>query len=364
MQTSARGRRRSAAPVVAALVAAVLQGCTCSATPPLRDRGGDATHPTGDTATAPGPTGATGDTAGEPLAWVSIDAGFIDSCGVLTDGRVVCWGNDEYVALAPTGSSYVEVSLGTHGGCARTFDGAVECWCGDVTDASRVCDQQPRDAGYVEVQDGTWWACAQDAEGRLHCWGGVPRPGAPPSDPVLHWSIDEGVGCAVLADGTLSCWGHTVNWEGWSDTAAEPVTGPPPELKYTQVAVGRTHACALDTEGEAHCWGVTGLGVPYPAAPPGPFASITAWNQITCGLRPDATAECWYDFPQLWDVDDEPPEANGGPKWEPPPGERWATIGLGEWAACGLTVAGEARCWMEQMEYEGVVSELPALSDL
>jgi hypothetical protein len=81
--------------------------------------------------------------------------------------------------------------------------------------------------------------------------------------------------------------------------------------------------------------------------------SVTAYSQVTCAFRADATAECWYDLPQL--------NAEG---WGPPPGKRWAQIGLGEWDGCGLTVEGEAHCWTESSDTRGEVSELPSLSDL
>lgn len=312
-------------------------------------------------------TAATGDTADPPPAWVLLDMGYITSCGVLDDGRLICWGYDEWVAAAPTEGFFDSVSVGADGGCALTRDGGVSCWC-VYADQERACEEQPLDGGYVEVQSGAYWACAERADGTLRCWGAEPSPGQPPAEPVLDWSIEENVGCAVLLDGSISCWGDTElwtrDWDTAADTAAEPISGPPEEFKYTQVAVGRTHACGLDTAGEVHCWGQTAFQIPYPDPPPGPYASITAYNQTTCGLRPDSTAECWYDFPQLWDVDDAPFEADGGPKWEPPPGERWASIGLGEWDACGLTVDGKAHCWMVKMDTAGEVTELPAPSEL
>lgn len=80
--------------------------------------------------------------------------------------------------------------------------------------------------------------------------------------------------------------------------------------------------------------------------------------------RADRTAECWFDFPQLNDLDDPPPYADGGPSWAPPAGVRWAQLGLGEWDACGVDVDGQAYCWMEQTDGSGEVLELPDLADL
>jgi hypothetical protein len=161
--------------------------------------------------------------------------------------------------------------------------------------------------------------------------------------------------------GAVTCWGRT---ELFADRNPGGITEPPSDRKYVGVAVGRASGCALDTTGEVACWGRTAQLTPYPQGPPGPFVAIDAFNQITCATRADATVACWYDFPQLWDVDDEPPDADGGPPWEPPRGHRWAQLGLGEWDACGVTLDGEGLCWMPQSDTAGEVSGLPALADL
>jgi hypothetical protein len=283
-----------------------------------------------------------------------LSTGYLDSCGILNDGRLVCWGDDDWVAEAPDSDDFVALSNGTSARCALTADGHVECWCA-YDNVQHICRRQPSNGGYVEVQSGEGWACAERPDHTLRCWGAVPRGGEPPTGAVADWSIELNVGCWLSDSGEVTCWGVTRNWGGLLDyTETEPLTAPPEGVKLVQVAVGRNHVCGLDTEGEIHCWGVTAWqDTPYPPAPPGPFVSITAWNQVTCAVRADATAECWYDFPQL--------NAEG---WGPPPGKRWAQIGLGEWDACGLTVEGDAHCWTESSDTEGEVSELPSLDDL
>ncbi|MEQ1508484.1 MAG: RCC1 domain-containing protein [Myxococcota bacterium] len=308
---------------------------------------------------ASGDTSATGDTGPRPLAWTAIDAGYLSSCGLLTDGRLVCWGDDDEVAAAPAGP-VAQVSVGLWGGCWLDPAGVASCWCANPTLSTHApCDEAPEVGGLVRVEHAVAFACAERADATLACWGR--RPGPAPDVPVLDWSIEENLGCAVVAPGDVVCWGQT---SVWALADPDPALAPPAGLVYTQVAVGRDHACALDQDGEIHCWGSTAVQTAFPQAPPGPFVEVLAYNQVACGIRPDRTAVCWYDFPQLWDVDDVPPEADGGPSWEPPPGERWASIGLGEWDACGLTVEGEARCWMPQGDSAGEVLELPSLDDL
>jgi hypothetical protein len=116
--------------------------------------------------------------------------------------------------------------------------------------------------------------------------------------------------------------------------------------------VGRDHACALDTEGEAHCWGSTQVYTPFPAAPPGPWASIFAQNAFACGLRADGTADCWYDLGDLVDPG----------QWAVPD-EKWAQIGLGEWSACGVTLDGRGICFPSDFDHAGE-QDIPDLADL
>lgn len=78
-----------------------------------------------------------------------------------------------------------------------------------------------------------------------------------------------------------------------------------------------------------------------------------AWHQA--GLRDaDGTGECWHDYAFIEGVDDG--------MWQVP-GEQWQMIGLGEWSACGLTLAGRAVCFPEPFEHAGE-QHPPWLEDL
>ncbi len=284
----------------------------------------------------------------EPLAWVATDAGFVMSCGLLNDERVVCWGDPAYVDAAPA-EPFLQMSFAALEGCGLRDDGTVGCWCGDSQgDENGSCEEVSPEAGFIEVQNGSYWACAERADHTLACWGDKARVSRAPAVPVLDWSIEINTGCAIVDDGSVTCWGATQNF---NRTAPDAAIAPPADLTYVQVAVGRNHACALDTAGEVHCWGATQIeGVVFPQASPGPWASITAWNAFTCGIRADGTAECWHDMPgvsEVWIV----------------PDEKWAMIGLGEWDACGVTLDGRGVCFPEVSNSAGE-QDIPDLADL
>ena len=282
-----------------------------------------------------------------PLAWVTVDMGTDIACGLLNDGRTVCWGHPDFLDLAPPSAS-VQIAVGALEVCGLDDLGMVGCTCGNTQgDHNNTCEDVPVKAGHLELRSAAFWACAERADHTLACWGEGDQATNAPTVPVSDWSIEENIGCAILEDGTVTCWGTTENFNRWAPDAA---IAPPADITYVEVAVGRNHACALDIDGEVHCWGSTQVQTAFPQATPGPWASITAWNAFTCGLRADGSAECWHDMPgvsEVWIV----------------PDEKWSSLGLGEWDACGVTLDGRGLCFPEVSNGSGE-QDIPDLADL
>lgn len=286
--------------------------------------------------------------APEPgLTWSMVDAGGVQSCGIVSDGRLVCWGDpacDPAYEDLPAGP-FSSVSVGNQGGCVLDARGDLGCWCCGWGD-TRICERA--DAlpvgpfTRVERRDG--WGCAQDAQGELTCFGGgdFEQVGPVPSGPVLDYAMDINYACAVRSDGTLSCWGMFLLWQ-------EHGARPPADVKFSRISVGREHACGLDVDGRLHCWGADWVGDPFPDPPVGTFASVVTEHQITCALDDRGAASCWWGWSFL----------DG--QWIVPDAE-WRAIGLGEWDACGATIEGGALCWGG--DSAGEVDGLPSLDDL
>lgn len=284
----------------------------------------------------------------DTLAWVTVDAGYHTSCGLLDDQRLVCWGDPDLVEQMPDGP-FVSYSNGTDDACALREDGSVSCFCTGWYPGS--CDELPDRDDLVEVVSADGYACALDEAQMLLCWGGAEIEAGVPNKAVLDFSAEEQGVCVVFETHQVYCWGNmTEVWAAEAENDPPVLQGPPPELDYIQVSVGRSHVCALDTAGEAHCWGDTGFREPFPQPGPGPYTELFSWNQITCGLRPSGEAECWYDMPGMLD------------EWFIPD-ERWAQLGLGEWDACGITLDGRALCFPEPYDSVGE-QDVPDLADL
>jgi hypothetical protein len=143
------------------MLPALLLACR-EAPPPHGDDGG--THTSAVTRF----TAETGDSAetAEPLRWSMISMGYVHACGLLNDGRVVCWGNED--TTVPPPGPFVAISVHEWYGCGLRPDRSVTCWpAGEhgypwgevVTDA-------PTRRGLVEVKVVEDAACAEDDQRR------------------------------------------------------------------------------------------------------------------------------------------------------------------------------------------------------
>lgn len=234
--------------------------------------------------------------AGSPL---DMAVGLNNTCVVLADRRVACWGSNTGGVLGttlPNSASYsasqfiiagvtdaANVSIGRDHACAVTKAGSVYCWgsnasgqLGDGTTTSRNnAVVVPGLTNVAEVAAGSSFTCARTAKGEVYCWGygsnGVIGDGSTSnrSTPFLVWSIydvtniDAGgsFACAAIADGTVRCWGMN-NYgqlgDGTTTNRSTPVI--PPIGGVLRVSAGDTHACALTSDNQTYCWGDNASG--------------------------------------------------------------------------------------------------------
>ena len=106
----------------------------------------------------------------------------------------------------------------------------------------------------------------------------------------------------------------------------------PPDVVFTQVTAGKTHACGLRENGAIACWGNNNEDKATP--PQGSFSQISAGLNFTCGLRQDATIACWGD--------------NSAGKATPPQGS-FTEISAGNNHACAIPLPQDSPpallCW-------------------
>jgi hypothetical protein len=187
---------------------------------------------------------------------VEVAAGENFSCGIAAaDGTGICWGNNDYSQGAiPDGLSHIDV--GQWHGCGIEAGGAlkVECW----GLGNWGTTQAPKDGGYVEVSVGWAHSCARKDDGTILCWGGdggnkdSMNLTEVPTGTYKRVAAGAFATCAIDSFDELVCWGN----------ANDGVTTNPPDGAYAEVAVGGDRsnnnsqtACAIKTTGKMVCWG-------------------------------------------------------------------------------------------------------------
>lgn len=276
---------------------------------------------------------------------VSLSTGL--GCAISEDGSLACWlGADAVPGTAYSGAEvrheltaswldvpqgrFVDVSAATL--CAVRADGRLVCWGED--DYNRVDLPEGR---FVELVEGR--LCALAADGRLSCWGdylanyGRSRM---PRGRFVDISAAGPVQCAVRVEGPLVCWQH----EHTSQYGAHRVLELVGERagSFTEVVMGREHVCALTEAGSLECWGRNDDGLAQ--SRPGPFAQVAASQSEYCALDPAGRASCWG-----YRVD-----SDDTGEWDTPDGV-FTQVSVRVGLACGVRADATVQCWGDVWEH-------------
>ncbi len=285
-----------------------------------------------------GATCSVGSCARPSVAMIS--AGAYDSCAVLSDGTLQCWGygNATYssVPVTVTGAANVSrVALGYGNSGVVLENGKVECWglnrYGQLGNGTTTDSQLPVTvAGITNATDlavagdpnGDGFACAVLRTGTVECWGHNDRgqlgSGGVDSSPtpVTVSGITDAVGitagyyhvCALLRGGTIQCWGNNGSGELGSVSCTDPFSFVPVAVSGINnavgVAAGYNYTCALLNDGTARCWGnndndrlgdgTTNYSVaPVTVAGVSDAIAMTANLYHTCVLLRSGAIQCW-----------------------------------------------------------------------
>jgi alpha-tubulin suppressor-like RCC1 family protein len=332
-----------------------------------------------------------------PTRMVKLTAGDDHSCARSSDGSIQCWGSNFAGELglgdsqdrgdAPgemgdalpaidlgKGKKTVAITAGYLESCALIDDGSVKCWgsnqggalgLGDTQDRGDKPDQMSDnlptvDLGEgmraVDIDSGNGQTCALLALGRVKCWGkcvlsplglgDVLDHGDAPNEmgdnlPFIDLGKDKtAVGiatgdyhiCALLQGGAVKCWGNGgelglgddrlrgIKSDEMGDNL--PAVDLGKDMKAAAITAGSSHTCALLDDGRVKCWGFNlfgqlGLGdTLYRGGEPNQMgdnlpavdlgkgmkaAAITAGSYHTCALLQGGSVKCWgiNNFGQL-----------------------------------------------------------------
>lgn len=273
------------------------------------------------------------------IAFADISAGESHTCGVATDGRGYCWGQNGVGALGtgegldathdvPTevagGLRFTQIAAGAGFSCGVSTAGDAYCWGDNQFANLGVGDRDPRTtptlvtgglsfSSIVTSGGGTpsnWFACGLTAAGAAYCWG----------------ANDGG----ELGTGSVSL------------LSAEPVHAAP-ELTFESLSLGGGFACGVTIARDAYCWGATPVVTLVPGGMK--WASVRRSDGSTCGVTDAAEGFCWgtNDFGMLGNG------LSASQSYpEPTPivgGLHFGVVAPGRSHSCGLTTDGSAYCW-------------------
>ena len=263
---------------------------------------GEATEPKA----TPAPTEPPTPTAG---SFVSVSAGVQHTCGVRSDGSVVCWGNYDTGRATPPAGSFDSVSAGLFHTCGVKSDGSVACWGDDESGQAT-----PPAGSFDSVSAGDYHTCGVKSDGSVACWGDDESGRAtPPAGSFVSVSAGDYHTCGVRSDGSVACWGNEA-------TA--------PAGSFDSVSAGSFHTCGVRSDGSVACWGFHFYGETTP--PAGSFVSVSAGGYHTCGVRGDGSVACWG-----WDEYDQ----------ATPPAGSFVSVSAGSGHTCGVRSDGSVACW-------------------
>jgi alpha-tubulin suppressor-like RCC1 family protein len=236
----------------------------------------------------------------EGRTWEAIDAGGEHVCGV-SSGQLYCWGRNDHAQAGPLPgdvaapfpitvldgpSQWSAVSAGERSTCA-IGDGRLYCWGsnqygvlgiggspgGDIADPTAVATTL---MDWTAVDVGSYHACAVSAGSGVFCWGysgnGRVGPNATAPEqttPVLALAsasavaVSDRATCAAAAGGELRCWGANDDGELGEGNAAVTESATPllasTVTGWTAVTADKDKLCGL--AGDAiYCWGRANLG--------------------------------------------------------------------------------------------------------
>ena len=204
----------------------------------------------------------------------TVSAGSGHTCGVKTDGSVVCWGFDDYGQATPPDATFSSVSAGVGFTCGVKTDHTVACW-----GRNDYGESSPPTGAFSSVSSGSFHTCGIQTDGKIVCWGDSIQS-EHPDDIFSSVSVSPDHACGVRTDWSVTCW---VNDQFGA--------AMPPKGAFASVDTGGLHTCGRRSDGQVVCWGDNGNG--QSTAPPGTFDFISSGDHHTCGLRPDGSVDCW-----------------------------------------------------------------------
>jgi alpha-tubulin suppressor-like RCC1 family protein len=358
---------------------------------------------------ATGGSGLDPDFAGQAfdvaLEFTSFGFGNFAGCGITTTGSAYChgWGgfgelgDGTFATDIPfprrvTGGhtfSSIGISGGRHACAIRTSDSQALCWgqggSGRLGNGGTANSNVPvlvtGDIAFSRVSVGVSHTCAIRADnGQVMCWGAAangrlgnntttPNALTPvftnDAEPYVWISAGNAHTCGIRAsDRRVLCWGAAGSGRLGNNTTTPDVLVPTlttDASQYATVSAGQSHTCGIRTNSVALCWGFNGTGqlgnggfveALNPTGVSGAlrFSQIRAGAEETCGVALDGVGFCWGNasFGRLGNGTETNPAATPGGFATPQVvlgGHRFTAVTPNHvFGTCGIAADG-VYCW-------------------
>ena len=208
--------------------------------------------------------------------------------------NAVCWGSNTRFDGEHSGQSdppvgqFAQIDGGTQNTCGVLIDGQIQCWGLYNSGATPIVTGGPFD----QVSVAGSRICAITMGGQLHCvnsWNQVHNP--PPSGTFKRVSISHDTACAIHTDDLLVCWNQYK--EQYNPTYPE-------HGRYSGLSVAAWHSCAIsetDLNFDIVCWRHNPLGwvhhLGQTLSPRGEFTKVASGTFHTCGIKEEGFVVCF-----------------------------------------------------------------------
>lgn len=220
------------------------------------------------------------------------------TCGIRTDSKAMCWGNNSWGALGqPTNVafsatpqevagnlSFRQLSAGGDHMCGITTDAKAYCWGNNQwgqfgignTSSNHIPQAVGGGSSFGSITAGSQFSCAMTIGFAGFCWGadGAGQHGTglpisfgntytmaaramlnPPALTSLYAS--NNLACGLTAAGAAYCWGSSTGGRlgstGNETSTPRAVAGG---LSFRNLSVGAVHSCGVTLTFEVYCWGM------------------------------------------------------------------------------------------------------------
>ena len=235
-----------------------------------------------------------------------VSAGLTRTC-VVSSATGYCWG-DGQTTPSSSASSVTDVSVGGEHVCWLTTSGSASC------SGNNNFGQVISDSSVVSVAAGLHHTCLAYTSGSVRCWGdntkGQVAGGSGSVVSGISTAVKVAAGtqhsCALLSSGQVQCWGDNSKGQLGDGTVLSRTTPTSvPALTFATISAGAGHTCGVATNGIPYCWGENGLGqlgdgsVGGIKTSPTPVTGLTGGVQISagglhsCAISSPNRAHCW-----------------------------------------------------------------------